>query len=243
VRRTSGHAPDDPEFDGVFMAFDVLDEHEQGELVQKWLRENAMSIAIGIVLGLVLIFGWQQWKAHRAQHAVQAAVEYQALVAAADAKKADDVAAIAERLRKDYSDSAYAVFAAMRSAEIANEKGDLKAAAADLSWASEHAGAPALKALATLNLARVQLAEGDADAALKSVDSLPKTDYAALAGELRGDILAKLGRADDARAAYTDALSHLDPQAPNRDVVQMKLDNLGAAPIAAAAPAKESSGS
>jgi len=26
------------------MAFDVLDEHEQGELVQKWLRENAMSM-------------------------------------------------------------------------------------------------------------------------------------------------------------------------------------------------------
>jgi len=39
------------------MAFDVLDEHEQGELVQKWLRENAMSIAIGIALGLILIFG------------------------------------------------------------------------------------------------------------------------------------------------------------------------------------------
>jgi predicted negative regulator of RcsB-dependent stress response len=235
--------PADPEFDGVFMAFDVLDEHEQGELVQKWLRENAMSIAIGIVLGLVLIFGWQQWKAHRAQHAVQAAVEYQALVEAADAKKADEVNTIAERLRKDYSDTAYAVFAAMRGAEIANEKGDLKTAADDLSWASEHAGASALKALAGLNLAKVQLAQGDANAALKTVDGLPKGDYAALASEVRGDILTQLGRADDARAAYQEALSHLDPQAPNRDLVQMKLDNLGAAPVAVATPPKETSGS
>jgi predicted negative regulator of RcsB-dependent stress response len=243
VRRTPGCTPVDPEFDGVFMAFDVLDEHEQGELVQKWLRENAMSIAIGIVLGLVLIFGWQQWKSHRAQRAVQAAVEYQALVEAADAKRADDVKTIAERLRKDYSDTAYAVFAAMRGAEIANEKGDLKTAADDLSWASEHAGAPALKALAGLNLAKVQLAEGDSNAALKTVDALPKSDYAALAAETRGDILTQLGRADDARAAYQDALTHLDPQAPSRDLVQMKLDNLGAAPVAAATPAKESSGS
>jgi predicted negative regulator of RcsB-dependent stress response len=225
------------------MAFDVLDEHEQGELVQKWLRENAMSIAIGIVLGLVLIFGWQQWKAHRAQHAVQAAVEYQALVEAADAKKADEVKTIADRLRKDYSDTAYAVFAAMRGAEIANEKGDLKTAADDLSWASDHAGAPALKALAGLNLARVQLAEGDANAALKTIEALPKGDYAALAGEVRGDILTQLGRADDARAAYQEALSHLDPQAPNRDLVQMKLDNLGAAPVAATTTPKETSGS
>lgn len=225
------------------MAFDVLDEHEQGELVQKWLRENAMSIAIGIVLGLVLIFGWQQWKAHRAQRTVQAAVEYQALVDAADAKRGDDVNTIAERLRKDYPDSAYAVFAAMRGAEIANEKGDLKTAADDLSWASEHAGAPALKALAGLNLAKVQLAQNDANAALKTVDALPKGDYAALSAELRGDILAAQNRGDDARAAYTEALSHLDPQAPNRDLVQMKLDNLGAAPVAAAAPPKETSGS
>jgi len=225
------------------MAFDVLDEHEQGELVQKWLRENAMSIAIGIVLGLVLIFGWQQWKAHRAERAVQAAVEYQALVDAADAKRADEVKAIAERLRKEYPDTAYAVFAAMRGAEIANEKGDLKTAADELAWASEHAGAPALKALAGLNLAKVQLAAGDADAALRTVDGLSKNDYASLAGEIRGDILTQLGRADDARAAYQDALTHLDPQAPNRDLVQMKLDNLGAAPVAATTPPKETSGS
>src|SRR4051812_2809654 len=142
------------------MAFDVLDEHEQGELVQKWLRENAMSIAIGIVLGLVLIFGWQQWKAHRVQRGVQAALQYQALTDAADAKRADDVKAIAEALRKDFPDTAYATFAALRAAEIANEKGDLKSAADDLDWAQEHAGAPALKTLAAINLAKVRLAQG-----------------------------------------------------------------------------------
>ena len=114
------------------MAFDVLDEHEQGELVQKWLRENTMSIAIGIALGLILIFGWQQWKAHRARHAADASAQYQALVDAFDAKRNDDAKTIAEALRKDYPDTAYATFAAMRLADLANDKGDLKAAAEDL---------------------------------------------------------------------------------------------------------------
>ncbi|HET9189990.1 MAG TPA: tetratricopeptide repeat protein, partial [Rudaea sp.] len=59
------------------MAFDVLDEHEQGELVQKWLRENALSILIGVGLGLVLIFGWQQWRSHRNAHRLDAATQYQ----------------------------------------------------------------------------------------------------------------------------------------------------------------------
>ncbi|HJT98179.1 MAG TPA: tetratricopeptide repeat protein, partial [Rhodanobacteraceae bacterium] len=156
------------------MAFDVLDEHEQGELVQKWLRENAMSIAIGIVLGLVLIFGWQQWKAHRARHAAEAAMQYQSFDDAMLAKRADDAKAIGDALRKDYSDTVYAVFAAMRNADLASEKGDLKTAADDLAWAGEHAGAPALKALADINLAKVKLAQGEADPALKLLDGLPK---------------------------------------------------------------------
>lgn len=226
------------------MAFEVLDEHEQGELVQKWLRENAMSIAIGIALGLLLIFGWQQWKAHRQRQAADAASQYQALSDAADAKRVDDAKTIADALRKDYPNTAYAVFAALREAGIAADKGDLKQAATELEWARDHASLPALKALAGIRLARVQLGQGDADAALKTVDALPKDDYTAIAGDLRGDILAKLGRIDDARAAYQDALAKLDPQDPGRDYVQMKLDNLAPAATAAAAPtAKESKGS
>ena len=220
------------------MSFDVLDEHEQGELVQKWLRENAMSIAVGIALGLVLIFGWQQWKSHQSRKAVEAANQYQAMSDAFTAKRFDDAQAIGDALRKDYPDSAYATFAALRAADAANDKGDLKTAATDLEWAEQHAGAPALKALAGINLAKVKLAQGDADGALKLIDAVPKGDYAAVAGEVRGDVLAQLGRNDDARAAYQDALSHLDPQAPDRAFVQMKLDNLAAAKIAEA-PAKE----
>jgi predicted negative regulator of RcsB-dependent stress response len=227
------------------MAFDVLDEHEQGELVQKWLRENAVSIATGIVLGLVLLFGWQQWKAHRARQAADAAIQYQSFVDAVDATHNDDAMKIAEALRKDYANSAYAVFAAIRSAELAIASGDPKAAADDLAWAEDQAGAPALKSLVAIDRARVKLASGDAEAALAIVDAVPKDSYVTIVGELRGDILAKLGRTDEARKAYQDALTHIEPQAPSRSFVQMKLDDLGASPSAstAPAPAPETSGS
>ena len=223
------------------MSFDVLDEHEQGELVQKWLRENAMSIAVGVALGLVLIFGWQQWKLHRAQHAADAAAQYQALTEAVEAKHDDDIGKIADVLRKDYPESAYAVFAAMAQADAAAKKNDLAGAVTALEWAQQHAGADSLKSLAALRLARVKLAQGDAEGALKLAEALPKDDYAGFSGEIRGDALAKLGRADAARTAYQDALSHLDPQAANRGFVQMKLDDLAAAP--AGAPVQEKVGS
>ncbi|MEO7324527.1 MAG: tetratricopeptide repeat protein [Dokdonella sp.] len=220
------------------MSFDVLDEHEQGELVQKWLRENALSIAVGIALGLVLIFGWQQWKSHRARHTSEAAAQYQALSDAVEAKHDEDVNKIADVLRKDFPETAYAVFAAMAQADAAAKKNDLAGAASALEWAQQQAGAASLKSLATLRLARVKLAQGDADSALKLIDGLPKDDYAALAGETKGDALAKLGRADAARTAYQDALSHLDPQATNRSLVQMKLDDLAATPAGPSVPEK-----
>ena len=220
------------------MAFDVLDEHEQGELVQKWLRENAMAILVGIGFGLVLIFGWQQWKVHGVRQTAEAAAQYQALADAAAANQADEVTGIATTLRKDYPKSTYAVLAALHEADMAAGKNDLAAAASALDWAREHAGDSSLQALVSLRSARVKLAQGDADGAIKLLDGLSDDGYAAVAGEIRGDALVKLGRTDDARAAYQDALTHIDVQAPTRNLLQMKMDDLAtAASVKAAEPA------
>jgi predicted negative regulator of RcsB-dependent stress response len=218
------------------MAFDVLDEHEQGELVQKWLRENALAIIVGVGLGLVLIFGWQQWKVHRANVSLEAAARYQSLASAAGAGKAEEAEAAASELREKYPKSPYAVLAALHQAEVAAAANDLDGAAAALAWAREHAGIEALQGLVAIRSARVALARGDADGALALVGKLPADAWPALAGELRGDALVKQGHADAARTAYQDALSHLDEQAGTRSVVQMKLDDLGG-PLAAKAPA------
>ena len=212
------------------MSFDVLDEHEQGELVQKWLRENAVAIATGIALGLALIFGWQQWKVHRSTQDAAAAAQYQALADAVEAKKPDDALKVADAIRVDHPKSVYAVLAALQQADIAIGKNDLATASTALEWAKQNAGIDSLGNLVALRVARVKLAQGDADGALKLVDALPKGDYAALAGELRGDALLKLGRTDDARTAYQNALSQGADGAPRpNSVLQMKLDDLGGA--------------
>ena len=209
------------------MAFEVLDEHEQGELVQKWLRENVLTILIGVGLGLVLIFGWQQWHSHRARHSLDAATQFDVLGEDADKKDYDAVKQIAAKLKSDYADTPYAVLAAMREADFAVQRADLEGARNALDWAYQHAGIDALKAIAGLRLARIELAQTHAQEALDLLDKLPASGYAAQVGELRGDALVALNRKDDARAAYNDALANLDPNAPNRNFVQMKLNDLG----------------
>ena len=210
------------------MAFEVLDEHEQGELVRKWLRANALSIAIGIGIGLLLIFGFQQWQARKARTNGEAATQFAAFTGALDAKRDEDALRLANALRTDYAKSSYAVFAALRQADMAVRKGDLDKADSELDWAGKAASEPVLKSLVALRQARISLARGKAELALSQLDKVAKNDFPALASELRGDTFVSMGRADDARAAYADALSHLDPQSPNRNFVEMKLNDLPA---------------
>ncbi|MGB0133354.1 YfgM family protein [Dokdonella sp.] len=211
------------------MAFEVLDEHEQGELVRKWLRANALSIAIGIGIGLLLIFGYQQWQARTARTNGEAAMQFAAFTSALDASRTEEAAQRAEALRTDFAKSSYAVFAALRLAEVAASEGNLDKAEAELDWAAQAASEPTLKSLVALRKARISLARGNAELALGQLDGVAKGEFSALASELRGDTLASLGRVEDARAAYGDALSHLDPQSPNRNFVEMKLNDLPAA--------------
>jgi predicted negative regulator of RcsB-dependent stress response len=211
------------------MAFDDLDELEQGELVQKWLRENALSIIIGVALGLLLIFGFYKWQAHKVGHNMDAAVQYGVFGADLDKKDVDGAKAIGAKIQSEFGDTPYATLVALRLAEAEAAKGDTDGARTNLENAYQHAGDDALKTLAGLSLARVELAQKKTQEALDLLEKLPAAGYAAMRDELRGDALVALGRKDDARNAYTNALTNLDAGAPNHAFVEMKLSDLGTA--------------
>src|SRR5690348_17614642 len=100
------------------MAFDDYDEFEQSEQVRKWLRENGLSIVVGVVLALALIFGWRQWQAHRAGHHAEAAEQYAALESAlASGQDAKGDTAV-NALEKDFADTPYAALGAAARADV-----------------------------------------------------------------------------------------------------------------------------
>lgn len=211
------------------MAFDAYDEYEQGEIVQKWLRQNGLSIVVGIAIGLVGIFGWQQWRNHQASRQMQAAQLYQQMQTAQAAGRQDQAERYTDQLLKDYAKSSYAVFAASDRAQQQVQAGQFDKAKASLDWASSHAGDSELKQLMQLRIAQVELAGGKASEALSLLDGLPASSYEAWRQELRGDVLVKLNRPGDARKAYQAAIAALDDDAPQRGALQLKLDDLAAA--------------
>jgi len=211
------------------MAFDAYDDYEQGERVQQWLRQNGLSIVVGIVIGLVAIFGWQQWRKHQAGHEMAASQLYVNLRAAEASGQTDQANALIAQLMKDYADSPYALFAVTdRAVEDVRAK-HLDKALVSLDWAQQHAKSPALKALTNLRIARVQLAQGNAQQAITTLGQVPADHYPGLVEELRGDALVKLKRPDDARKAYQAAEAALGKSELQGGDLQMKIDDLAVA--------------
>ncbi|MGH8145221.1 MAG: YfgM family protein [Rhodanobacteraceae bacterium] len=214
------------------MAFEDYDDYEQGEQVRKWIKENGIAVAVGVVLALVLVFGYRQWKAHTANHEVQAASQYAVLQNAVQAHSKQAMDAALSDLQQHYAGTPYAAFGSVAVAEYDVGKDQLKPAAQNLQWAVAHSKQSALKSLFTLRLARVLLAQNQAQQALDALKAVPAGDYASLTAELRGDALLKLGKPEDARSAYQDALAKLGKDMPGRNALQMKLDNITQPPAA-----------
>jgi predicted negative regulator of RcsB-dependent stress response len=208
-----------------------LDEHEQGELVRRWIRQNGSSLILGIVLGLGLVFGWRWWQGQDASHQVEAATQYQLLVDATAAKDAAKVAAFATQLTDKYGDTSYGSLALLRQAAFLQNSGKTADAIALLKKTPAHERADVAE-IRKLRLARLLLGAGKSAEALQELDRIANPAYPDVAEELRGDIAFAKGDREQARKAYERALTHLDQSAATRQLVELKLIDAGGQPPA-----------
>ena len=205
-------------------------EEQQAEAVRKWLKENGSSIAIGIGLGLLVMFGTNRWQSYQLGTAESASLQYANLQVAAAQGDAGPVLAQSERMRDDYADSAYTSFAALTAASSAlkQEAPDVAAVTAQLRWVMEHAPVPGLRDIARVRLARVLLSEGDAAAALALTEGGDSAAFAGLYAEVRGDIALAGGDLQAARKAYATALTALTAMTGEGSaLLRVKLENIG----------------
>jgi len=209
------------------MAIDDQEEYEQGEQVRRWLRSNGGSMIGGIAVGLALIAGWQWWQRKQEVHGESAATAY-AILSDSVRGNGDEkrIAAIAKSLQTDYANTPYATLAALRIAAHQVDKGDAKAALATLD-AADKISDPALATLVRLRAARLLVVLGRPADALTRLGSTSDPADAPVADEIRGDAERALGHTDAARAAYANALKLMPAEAPNREILEMKLADLG----------------
>jgi predicted negative regulator of RcsB-dependent stress response len=85
------------------------------------------------------------------------------------------------------------------------------------------------RGVARVRLAAVLLEQKKYEDALKVLDANKDAAFAAIAADMRGDIMLAQGRLDEARAAYKLAVEKAEPRNPVKQIAQTKLDALGGA--------------
>jgi len=211
------------------MATYDLDEQERLDELKVWWKRWGNLVMIGLAVVIAAGAGWRYWQNRTVTQSLQAAAVYEKLsqsLAANDAKGAREAGAM---LIDQYKGTAYAPRAALLLAKLNVGAKDFKSAQAQLEWAASNSKEPAVKDLAHLRLAGVQLDQKQYEAALKTLSGTHSDAFAFRFHDLRGDVLLAQGKQADARAAYQAAFGKMQEDNPYRNIVELKLDALGGA--------------
>ncbi|MFP5408611.1 MAG: YfgM family protein [Gammaproteobacteria bacterium] len=209
------------------MATYDLDEQERLDELKAWWKRWGAVALFGLAVVIAAVAGWRYWQNQAVTQSLEAATVYEKLtqsLAANDVKAARESGGL---LIEQYKGTAYAPRAALLLAKLHVATKDLKSAQTQLEWAVANGKEPAIRDLARLRLAAVQLDQKAYDAALKTLSATHSDAFAARFGDLRGDVLLAQGKTAEARAAYQAAFGKMGEDNPYRNIVELKLDALG----------------
>ena len=193
-------------------------EEQQAEAIKRFFRENGLSLALGVIVGLGGLYGWKTYNQNQITTAEQASDAYTKLV------ESDSVLASADAFISENKDTQYATLAAFVAAKEAVDAQNLDLANKKLSWIVTNVDNAQLKAIATTRLARVQIAQQQYDDALSTLNAPLPEAFNANVAELKGDIYTQQGNKEQARVAYQAAVDA--GGLTSNPLLQIKLDDL-----------------
>lgn len=207
------------------MAYD-LEEQEQLDELKAWWKTYGKWVTNGLVALLVVFAAYQAWQYFQNKQAVDASTQFQALQVI-DEKDLKAIQAKAAEIMDDYAGTPYAGRAALYVAKANYAANDVKSAKAQLEWAIKNAKETSVHAIASLQLANILAEEKNYEAALKLLEATHDAGFDGLFSDMKGDVLVALGKKQEAKAAYEDALLKLDADGKYRYLTQQKLEALG----------------
>lgn len=199
-------------------------EQEQIALLKKWLKTYAPPAILGIIIAVGIGFGWRHWQNANIQTTEAASVVYVNMVGATLDHLDSEAALMANTLIEKYSKTPYAQFASLLLAKQAAENGVYNEASKRLNWVIQKTDVPAIKQIAKIRLAKIEIAENNPEVALDLLNTIDDQAYLGMIDETRGDAYKALKKTAQAKAAYLAAENALPPSADT--LIQMKLANL-----------------
>lgn len=209
------------------MAYD-LEEQEKLASIKDWWRQYGNLLTWALIAILAAYAAWAGWNKYQQNQAQQASQLYSELQRAVQAKDNAKVQRVAADMESKFGGTVYAQMSGLAAAKSAFDANDLKSAKGRLQWVIAEGSDEQYKALARIRLSGILLDEKAFDEGLKLLAGEFPAPYAAMAADRKGDIFVAQAKIQDARAAYQSALDKMDERNPGRQLIQIKLDAIGA---------------
>ena len=204
------------------------DEQETLENLKAWWAQWGNAVTWLVLIAALATAGWNGWNYWQRRQTSDAVVLYEKAQQAVDAGDKDMMTRTAGDIESQFSHTPYAQMTALLVARGLYQANDVAGAKAQLQWTIAHAKDQEFAELAKVRLAGVLLDEKAYDEGLKWVAEPASDAFKGLFADRRGDLLAALGKRDDARHAYQIALDAFSGDDPSeKQLVQFKLDALG----------------
>ena len=206
-----------------------LSEKEQLDAMRSWWQENGRYVIGGVMLGVAMLVGWNQWRGGIAETETAASALYEDVMSATAVGNLDAASAAATELFADYAATIYAAQARLAMARLYMDKGRDQDAADVLRVLVESGGDNEIQLIGRLRLAKVLLYQDKAEEVVDLLQGQGEHAFAARYSEVLGDAFTALGSYAEAEAAYTAALID-DPAVRTVDsaLIQLKINDLPA---------------
>ncbi len=206
---------------------DDLSEKEQIESIRAWWDEYGNYVIGGVVIGALLLFGWNYYKTSKANAEIGASVLYDELADHVAEGRVAEAERVAGDLDGTYPDSGYAVQGKLAMARLYMDNNRDADAAAVLRDLMEQRSSPAFAAIARLRLAKILQYQEKYEEVLELLADQDTPGFSARYADARGDALVELGRFDEAREEYLAALTD-NGQTVDASFLQLKILDLPA---------------
>ena len=201
---------------------------EQVQQIKNWWKTNGSFTTIVVVLGIAAYFGGDSYIHQKHATAENASYALNKMLEEVQLNKGTEAKQLGESLVKSYPQTQQASQAALVLAKLAVEANDFNGAKQWLIMVKDQAPVVSLQILARIRLARVMSELNETDQALSMLDVVDPGEFRGMLEEVRGDIYLAKGDLENARLAFTRALT-ADPMSIRQSQLQMKLDDLNKA--------------
>ncbi|WP_448906064.1 YfgM family protein [Haemophilus parahaemolyticus] len=198
-------------------------EEQQFEEAKNWFKENSTPILLAIFVFATASFGWNFWKSHQAESAIQASISYQATMEAYEQDPVKNQPLVAKFL-EEAKGTNYAIFMQLEEAKNAVAKGDFSVAKSQLQAALNEVKDPSLQSIIRFRLAAVDFQLKEFDSALANLEQIKDQAWDARKQLFIADLLVAKGDKEAAKSAYEQIKAKMSGQ--ERELIELKINNL-----------------